>query len=62
MNLNRWIVVPITSVILFGIGLGVMALIGLAWHSEPVWLRWGAPFVLVIWYLLDCLRAEQPQK
>jgi len=62
VNLNRWIIVPITSLVLFGLGIGIMALVGLAWHAMPVWVRWGIPLVLVIWYLFDSMKAERPQK
>ncbi len=61
MNLNRGIVVPITAAVLFLVGWGVAALIGLAWHSMPVWVRWGIPVLLVLWYLWEAMQREKPQ-
>jgi hypothetical protein len=62
MNLNRSIVVPISAVVIFAIGYGISALIGLAWNGMPVAVRWGIPVALVAWYLFDCMRREKPQE
>jgi hypothetical protein len=61
MNVSRWIVVPISAVILFAIGYGIAALIGLAWHGMPAAVRWGIPAALVLWYLFDAMRRENPK-
>jgi hypothetical protein len=62
VNLNRWIIVPIAAVFCFGIGYGITALVGLLWHGMPDIVRWGAPGLLVGWYLYDAMKREQPQK
>ena len=62
MNLNRWIVVPIAALCCFGLAYGVAALIGLVWLGMPVGVRWGIPVAFTAWYLIDCIRREQPQK
>lgn len=59
MNLSRWIVVPISAAILFFIGWGLAALLGLVWAGEPVWVRWGIPCLLVLWYLFDAMQRER---
>lgn len=62
MNLSRWIVVPITTVVVFLIGWGCASLIGLIWKGMPEAVRWGIPAALVVWYLIDAMRREMPQK
>lgn len=59
MNVNRWIVVPISAAVLFAVGYGVSALIGLFWHGMPAIVRWGIPGVLVLWYLFDAMKRER---
>ena len=61
MNLNRWIVVPLSAAVLFGLGIGISALVGLAWHGMPPGVYWGIPALLVIWYLFDAMKRERPQ-
>lgn len=61
MNLNRWIIVPITSAVMFLAGWFVAWLIGLAWHGMPDWVRWGIPAALVLWYLFDAMKRETLQ-
>lgn len=61
MNLNRSIVVPIAAVVVFAIGLGISALIGLVWHGMPTAVRWGIPGALLLWYLFDAMQREKPQ-
>jgi hypothetical protein len=62
MNLNRGIVVPITAAVMFGLGYGLSALIGLFWHTMPPLVRWGIPVALVIWYLIDAMARERGPK
>jgi hypothetical protein len=61
VNLSRWIVVPLSSVVIFAIGYGISALFGLVWHGMPDWIRWGIPGALLVWYLYDAYKREQPQ-
>ena len=61
MNLSRWIVVPLSSAVIFGIGYGISALIGLAWKGMPDAVRWAIPCALLVWYLFDAYKREQPQ-
>jgi hypothetical protein len=60
--MNRWIVVPLSAAVVFAIGYGLAALIGLAWSGMPALVRWGIPALLVVWYLVDAMRREkQPE-
>lgn len=59
MNLSRWIVVPISAAIVFLIGWGLAALLGLVWAGEPGWVRWGIPCFLALWYLFDAMLRER---
>jgi hypothetical protein len=60
MNLNRNVVVPVTALVMFGIGCGISALIALAWKTMPPAIWWAIPAVLVAWYLVDVVRREKP--
>lgn len=62
MNLNRSIVVPLTALVMFAVGYGISALVGLAWHGMPVAVRWAIPVLLVLWYLWDAMQREKPQE
>lgn len=58
-SFSRWIIVPFSCLILFGIGYGIAYLIGLVWSGMPLYVRWGIPSVLVVWYLWDSMRSER---
>lgn len=59
MNLNRRIIVPITAVVMFGVGYLIATGIGLAWAGMPLWLRWAIPVLLMLWYLFDAMQRER---
>jgi hypothetical protein len=61
MNLSRWIVVPIASAVVFAVGYGISALFAFVWPAMPDAVRWGIPIALLLWYLYDAWKREQPQ-
>ena len=54
--------VPISAAIVYAIGVGIAALLGLAWTTMSPLVRWAIPCVLVLIYLLDVAKREAPQK
>lgn len=60
-SFSRWIVVPVTAAVLFAMGYGLTALVGLIWPGIPIYVRWGIPCALVLWYLWDAMQRERPQ-
>ena len=57
-SMSRWIVVPISALIVFGLGVGIAALIGLVWAAMPIYVRWGIPVVMLLLYLFDAMKRE----
>lgn len=50
--------VPLSALVVFGIGYFIAFLVSLAWHGMPNWVKWVAGGVLVVMYLIDSMRRE----